>query len=69
MTKKKKNIFLGLNVQSNNHIIEKEIKYTLVTHKLDGVGPVDNRPSTDKLHQIVQKKEKKKKIKKIKRDI
>ena len=21
--------------------------------KLDGVGPVDNRPSTDKLHQIV----------------
>ena len=24
--------------------------------KLDGVGPVDNRPSTDKLHQFVQKK-------------
>ena len=24
--------------------------------KLDGVGPVDNRPSTDKLHQIVTKK-------------
>jgi hypothetical protein len=22
--------------------------------KLDGVGPVDNRPSTDKLHQFVQ---------------
>ena len=24
--------------------------------KLDGVGPVDNRPSTDKLHLFVQKK-------------
>ena len=30
--------------------------------ELDGVGPVDNRPSTDKLHQIVRKKEKKKKV-------
>ena len=29
--------------------------------KLDGVGPVDNRPSTDKLHHFVQKIEKKKK--------
>ena len=27
--------------------------------KLDGVGPVDNRPSTDKLHQFVQKKKEK----------
>ena len=26
--------------------------------KLDGVGPVDNRPSTDKLHHFVQKKQK-----------
>ena len=33
--------------------------------KLDGVGPVDNRPSTDKLHHSVQEKEKKKKKKKI----
>ena len=24
--------------------------------KLDGVGPVDNRPSTDKLHHFVKKK-------------
>ena len=24
--------------------------------KLDGVGPVDNRPSTNKLHHFVQKK-------------
>ena len=24
--------------------------------KLDGVGPADNRPSTDKLHHFVQKK-------------
>ena len=28
-------------------------------HKLDGVGPVDNRPSTDKLHHFVEKREKK----------
>ena len=27
--------------------------------KLNGVGPVDNRPFTDKLHHFVQKKEKK----------
>ena len=25
--------------------------------KLDGVGPVDNRPSTNKLHHFVQKSE------------
>ena len=30
-----------------------------VIWKLDGVGPVDNRPSTDKLHHFVRKKEKK----------
>ena len=24
--------------------------------KLDGVGPIDNRPSTDKLHHLVKKK-------------
>ena len=27
---------------------------SLVLCKLDGVGPVDNRPSTDKLHHFVQ---------------
>ena len=27
--------------------------------KLDGVGPVDKRPSTNKLHHIVKKKRKK----------
>ena len=26
--------------------------------KLDGVGPVDNKPSTDKLHHFVKKKKK-----------
>ena len=31
--------------------------------KLDGVGPVDNRPSTNKLHHFVKKK----KFKKIKK--
>ena len=30
-----------------------------VLKKLDGVGPVDNRPSTDKLHHFVRKKIKK----------
>ena len=33
----------------------------LIEDKLDGVGPVDNRPSTDKLHHFVQKKTKQKK--------
>ena len=32
-------------------------------NKLDGVGPVDNRPSTDKLHHFVQKKEEEKREK------
>ena len=32
------------------------------SYKLDGVGPVDNRPSTDKLHHFVRKKRKKKKM-------
>ena len=31
----------------------------LVKNKLDGVGPVDNRPSTDKLHHFVKKQESK----------
>ena len=30
--------------------------------KLDGVGPVDNRPSPTKLHHFVQKKKKRKKV-------
>ena len=30
--------------------------YTLLMSKLDGVGPVDNRPFTDKLHNFVPKK-------------
>ena len=32
-----------------------------VFEKLDGVGPVDNRPSTDELHHFVQKKRRQKK--------
>ena len=27
-------------------------------YKLDGVGPVDNRPYTDKLHQFVEEEKK-----------
>ena len=30
---------------------------SLALSKLDGVGPVDNRPSNEQLHQFVQKKE------------
>jgi hypothetical protein len=30
----------------------------VVKKKLDGVGPVDNRPSTDKLHHFVRGKKK-----------
>ena len=36
--------------------------------KLDGVGPIDNRPSPDKLHHFVKKK-KIKKLKKIKKKL
>ena len=36
--------------------------------KLDGVGPVDNRPSTDKLHHFVQKKKKKNYMRHVTRD-
>ena len=32
--------------------------------KLDGVGPVDNRPSPEQLHHFVQKKQKNNKKKK-----
>ena len=28
-------------------------------HKIDGVGPVDNRPCTNKLHHFVKKKKEK----------
>ena len=37
----------------------KEGHYSI--YKLDGVGPVDNRPSTNKLHHFVQKRKKKEK--------
>ena len=36
------------------------LKYAIVNYRLDGVGPVDNRPSTDKPHHFVKKKKKKK---------
>ena len=35
------------------------IHIELLFKKLDGVGPVDNRPSTDEFHQFVKKKFKK----------
>jgi hypothetical protein len=40
-------------------------KWNILKHvKLDGVGPVDNRPSTDKLHHFVRIKEEEKKRRK-----
>ena len=33
--------------------------FAVICIKLDRVGPVDNRPSTDKLHYFVKKKKKK----------
>ena len=35
---------------------------TKITNKLDGVGLIDNRPSTDKLHHFVRKTKQKKNI-------
>ena len=35
--------------------------------KLDGVGSIDNRPSTDKLHHFVRKKQNNKKKQKTKK--
>ena len=43
--------------------LQKGVELMLV--KLDGVGPVDNRPSTFKLHHFVQKKKKKEEEEKI----
>ena len=34
----------------------------MLKDKLDGVGPVDNRPSTDKLHHFLKKEKKKKNV-------
>ena len=40
------------------------LNFDIMNYELDGVGPVDNRPSTNKLYYFVQKKKKKKKKKK-----
>ena len=40
------------------------IKIFVIVIQLDWVGPVDNRPSTDKLHNFFLKKKRKKKKKK-----
>ena len=37
------------------YIFNIRIRYSLILWKLDGVGPVKNRPSTNKLHHFVQK--------------
>ena len=49
-----------MNESMNQLITKKFVEQPLAlpgsAKKLDGVGPVDNRPSTNKLHQVVQKK-------------
>ena len=37
-------------------VVDVTPKAFISLEKLDGVGPVENRPSTDKLHHIVKKK-------------
>ena len=43
-------------------------QYIVLSIIQDGVGPVDNRSSTDKLHHFVRKKKKKKKKKRKKEE-
>ena len=46
----------GVHVNWGSWQIEEEKIYII---KLDGVGPVDNKPSTDKLHHFAEFEEKK----------
>ena len=39
---------------------DRSIRFYVFLYKLDGLGPVDNRRSTDKLHHFVQKIRRKK---------
>ena len=45
-------------IQQGNilNVLSFAYKFEWLIIKLDGVGPVDNRPSTHKLHHFVQKK-------------
>ena len=47
-----------LGFHDNIAIIQRKLQFP---KKLDGVGPVDNRPSTDKLHHLSEKERKRKK--------
>ena len=44
----------------NGNTKNPSLYHQLSVIKLDGVGPVDNRPSTDKFHHFVQKKKERK---------
>ena len=54
-----------INNDEETPVLNKNIPQFINLTKLDGVGPVDNRPSTDKLQHFVKKKEEKKRRKKI----
>ena len=57
---------LGVNILSKGQIPSSSVwdrqcfEDIKTLDELDGVGPVDNRPSTDKLHHFVPKKKKRK---------
>ena len=48
--------FFSIKAMKSNSIVALPSKQRL--HKLDRVGPVDNRPSTNNLHQFVKKEKK-----------
>ena len=53
-----------ISMYPNNEHDHAMYKCVMKRIKLDGVGPIDNIPSTDYLHNFVQKRKKKKKKKK-----
>ena len=59
-------VFTRVNIDSKCVLLVLQAPVPWIFSKLDGVGPVDNRPSTDKLCHIVKKKKKKEKKKKKK---
>ena len=46
-------------ISNSEYLFRNPVQAALQSNKLDGVGPVDYRPSTDKLNHFVKKKNKK----------
>ena len=47
---------ITINYKVTKKALFKYVLFNVMYTKLDGVGPVDNRPATDKLHHFVKKK-------------